>query len=269
MQNPEVIINGESGNYISSLDRGLLYGDGVFETIAIKQGQPQFWHEHLKRLKFGCEKLKLSGLNTSLLKSELDELIDNDEQCIIKIIITRGVGERGYRPTQTSLTRVIQKFPWPEFPQKYLDIGIEVTMCNFRLAHQPELAQIKHLNRLEQVLARSEWKDEYQEGLVCDIYDQVIEATSSNVFFQIGDELITPSLEKCGVAGVMRGKVIEYCNTNDLQLKIKDFAVDELQTIQGMFVCNSIIGIWPVYRLHDLSLSKTAIIQGLMSVFNT
>ncbi|MCZ6565024.1 MAG: aminodeoxychorismate lyase [Gammaproteobacteria bacterium] len=269
VQTPACIINGEQGDSLSSLDRGLLYGDGIFETIAIQQGQPQYWQEHLERLKLGCEILGLSGLDHALLKTEVEKLIDVDAQCIVKIIITRGVGGRGYKSTQQSLTRIIQKFPWTEYPESYTQSGIDVTLCEFRLAQQSKLAQIKHLNRLEQVLARSEWADEYQEGLVCDQEDHIIEATSSNVFFEMASCLVTPELTGCGVAGVLRNKVINYCNNNDIQLSIREFSLSEISDIQGMFVCNSVIGIWPVKCFSNLTLPKTAIIKKLMSIFNT
>ena len=269
MQAPAIIINGEQGDRLSSLDRGLLYGDGVFETIAVKQGQPQYWQEHLKRLYLGCKTLNIFGLDSALLENEVNQLINADEQCVIKIIVTRGIGDRGYKPTQQTLSRIIQKFPWPEFPPSYTEFGIDVTLCDFRLSQQTNLAQIKHLNRLEQVLARSEWDDEYQEGLVCDTDDNIIEATSSNIFFAIDNELITPGLAKCGVAGILRSQVINYCNNNDIKLSVRDFSLDEISNVQGMFVCNSIIGIWPVKGFNKLSMSKTAIIKKLMSVFNS
>ena len=268
MQFPAVIINGAQGDSLSSLDRGLLYGDGVFETVAVKQGKPQYWQEHLKRLNLGCEILGISGLDTSLLEVEVNQIIDGDTQCVIKIIITRGIGGRGYKPTQQKLTRIIHKFPWPQYPQSFTDQGVDVTLCDIRLSQQTKLAQIKHLNRLEQVLARSEWDDEYQEGLVCDSFDHVIEATSSNVFFEIDNGLITPDLTKCGVAGILRNQVINYCNNNNIKLSIRDFNLNEIQNIQGMFLCNSIIGIWPVKSFNNLSMSKTAIISKLISVIN-
>jgi len=269
VQATTVIINGKRSDSLSTLDRGLLYGDGVFETIAIKQGQPQYWQEHLQRLNLGCETLGLSNLNDILLKNEMEQLIDIDQQCVIKIIITRGIGNRGYAPSRHALTRIIQKFPWPRFPAYYTASGVDITLCDFRLAQQTRLAQIKHLNRLEQVLARSEWEDEYQEGLVCDLDDHIIEATSSNVFFEIDDGLVTPDLKKCGVAGILRNQVINYCRDNGIKLSVRDFGLDEVDTIKAMFLCNSIIGIWPVRSFNKLVMSKTAVINKLMSAFNT
>ncbi len=269
MQVATVIINGKRSDNLSTLDRGLLYGDGVFETIAIKQGQPQYWQEHLQRLSLGCETLGFSSLNDILLKNEMEQLIDVDQRCVIKIIITRGIGTRGYAPSRHTLTRIIQKFPWPQFPAHYTSSGIDITLCDLRLVQRTRLAQIKHLNRLEQVLARSEWEDEYQEGLVCDLDDHIIEATSSNVFFEVDDGLVTPDLKRCGVVGILRNQVINYCSDNGIKLSVRDFGLDEVDTIKGMFLCNSIIGIWPVRNFNKLVMSKTAIINELMSVFNT
>ena len=267
MQTPEIIINGEAGNSISSLDRGLLYGDGVFETIVIKQGKPEYYQAHLSRLMHGCDVLGISAVDQTILTSELEQLIDTDQQCVIKIILTRGIGNRGYKPTQANPSRILQKFSWPDFPASYKESGIDVTLCNFRLAKQSKLAKIKHLNRLEQVLARSEWQDEFQEGLVCDEDNRIIEATSANVFFQINDMLVTPEIDSCGVAGVLREQVINYCRSQNIELLIRDVVLNELDKVQAMFLCNSVIGIWPVKRIDQRILDKTAIIYKLLTVF--
>ena len=268
MQNPEVIINGHQGDQISTIDRGLIYGDGVFETIAVKQGEIQFWDDHLKRLEHGCDVLSITPPDFSELKKETQQLIQAKQNCIIKIIVTRGVGGRGYKPEKTSTTRIVQKFPWPDLLASFKQ-GVEVTQCQFQLAQQSKLAQIKHLNRLEQVLARSEWEDDYQEGLVCDTKENIIEGTSSNVFFEQNNCLITPDLTQCGVAGVMRKKIIEYCLANDIQLQIRDLHSSEVADMEGMMLCNSVIGVWPVRRYCGRELSKTAIIERLSAVFNS
>lgn len=270
MQNPEVIINGHQGEQISSLDRGLLYGDGVFETIAVNQSKLMFWEDHLERLQHGCKVLGLQNLDIVLLEKEAQQLADADpnSKCVIKIIVTRGVGGRGYKPTVQALTRIAQKFPWPENPVSFIETGVKVTQCAFRLAKQNKLSQIKHLNRLEQVLARSEWDDDYQEGLVCDADENIIEATSSNVFFQVNESLITPDLSECGVSGVMRKNIIEYCLSHDIAVEVRDFKLSEIDNIQAMLLCNSVHGIWPVSRYCERNLLKTAIIDQLMATFN-
>ena len=272
MQNPAIIINGHQTETISSLDRGLLYGDGVFETVAVKQGKLIHWSDHLERLETGCKALNICGLDTSVLEEEVQLILETNasqENCVVKIIITRGVGGRGYKPSKQALTRIVQRFPWSENPASYLDAGVKVTLCEFRLSQQSRLAKIKHLNRLEQVLARSEWDDEFQEGLVCDENNNIIEATSSNVFFQLDDKLITPDLSSTGVAGVMRKNIIEYCRLNDIAVEIRSFKLSEVSQIQAMFLCNSINAIWPVQSYCEQKLGKTAIIDQLVAVFNS
>ncbi len=271
MQKPEVIINGIQGDQLSSLDRGLLYGDGVFETIAVKQGELQYWDDHLERLEQGCMTLGLQGLDASLLEKEVQQVFDSESKldCVIKIIITRGIGGRGYKPSVQALSRIVQKFPWPNYPASFTEIGVKVTQCDFRLSKQSKLSQIKHLNRLEQVLARSEWDDDYQEGLVCDEDNNIIEATSNNIFFQINDTLVTPTLDQCGVAGVMRKKIIEYCRANDIDMELRAFNRSEISQIEAMFLCNSINAIWPVRSYCERKLSKTTIIDQLVAVFNS
>lgn len=271
MHNPDVIINGHQVSTVSSLDRGLLYGDGVFETIAVKNGKLQYWADHLERLLEGCKVLKLEGLEVPVLENEVQQLMNADTSnvnYVVKIIITRGVGGRGYKPSKQMLTRIVQKFPWPDHPVSFADTGIKVTLCDFRISQQNRLAKIKHLNRLEQVLARSEWDDEFQEGLVCDANDNIIEATASNVFLLLNNVLVTPDLSHCGVAGVMRKKVIEYCRLNDMAIKIRDVKLSEINEIQAMFLCNSINAIWPVRTYRERKLAKTAIIDRLVAVFN-
>ena len=268
MQAPTITVNGQTCENITVLDRGLLYGDGLFETMAVRDGSIRFLEDHLRRLRAGCRVLGLEGLDHDTLKQEVAQTIGSDRECMIKVIITRGSGERGYRPVQQALTRIVQKFPWPAFPQSYRDPGIDITLCKFRLSHQPRLAQIKHLNRLEQVLARSEWEDEYQEGLVCDVQDQVIEATASNVFFEADGTLVTPDLSQCGVAGILREKIINYCHHHQIGLSVRELSLGETAKMDAMFVCNCIIGIWPVKRFDSLRFSRSELTCKLMSIFN-
>ena len=269
MQASAITVNGKACEYISTLDRGLLYGDGLFETMAVRQGNIQYWEDHLNRLRRGCEALDLKSPDYGILREEVVQTIDSDKECIIKVIITRGTGDRGYRPVQQTPTRIVQKFPWPVFPLACTDSGIDMTLCKFRLSQQSSLAQIKHLNRLEQVLARSEWEDEYQEGLVCDTQGHIIEATASNIFFEVNGGLITPDLSHCGVAGVLREQVINYCHHHSIKLSIRDFNLSETESIDAMFVCNSIIGIWPVKHFDSIEYSSSELTGRLMSVFNS
>lgn len=268
MQASAVLINGSKDSHISTLDRGLMYGDGLFETIAVRGGEIKYWNEHIERLQRGCKILGFDSLNVALLKKEVVLAIGEDSDCVIKIIITRGAGARSYKPTKQELTRIIHKYSWPTHDSTCIQEGVDITLCNFRLARQVRLSRIKHLNRLEQVLARSEWDDEFHEGLVCDTNDLLIEATSSNVFIELNDALYTPDLTQCGVEGVMRNKIIEYCKQQGIMVSVQEIDLKFLSRAEAIFLCNCIIGVWPVKSFDGRSFKKTAIIQKIMSEFN-
>lgn len=247
------LINGESKEHIEISDRGFQYGDGLFETIEVRNGQAVFLERHLDRLNSGCRRLSIPPPNHELLSIEAKELCKHAEQAVLKIIITRGSGGRGYRqPDEIQPTRVLSLHPFPDYPSSYKEQGIVARFCNTRLGLNPALAGIKHLNRLEQVLARAEWNDpDIQEGLMLDINDHVIEGTMTNLFYFKNDTLYTSSLELAGVAGIMRGIIIDLASKHDLSLIEHTFTKDELLSADEIFICNSIVGIWPVKQIAD------------------
>lgn len=248
-------VNGQPGQAVTVTDRGLCYGDGLFETLAVLQGKPRRWDAHMERLQRGVERLQLQGLDTALLSSETRRLCANVERAVLKIIITRGSGGRGYRgPDHVELTRVLQLHPWPDYPLEWQRQGVRLRICHMRLALQPALAGIKHLNRLEQVLARQEWNDpQTAEGLMLDTEDRVISGTMSNLFFVREGALYTPDLRLCGIAGVTRAAVLEAAQRGGVATHVGDFQLSDLENAQEIFLCNSVIGIWPVAALAGRS----------------
>jgi len=130
--------------------------------------------------------------------------------------------------------------------------GIDMRICAQRLSANKSLAGMKHLNRLEQILARSEWQDEYAEGLLMDESGSVIEATVSNLFAVKHGKLYTPDLSSSGVAGIMRRTIMEIlAPTLSLDVEIESINLDFLRAADELFVCNSVYGIWPVNTLVD------------------
>ena len=245
------MINGRATDCISSADRGLLYGDGVFETLLVEQGRPLFWERHMTRLQASCRRLAIASVNTGLLSAEAGKLTAGHGRCVLKIIITRGTGGRGYGPGGCGdPTRVLQRHPSPDYPDACSRDGVRVRFCRTRLSHNPRLAGIKHLNRLEQVLARSEWDDPgIPEGLVFDVDDRLVEGTMSNVFMIMNGRLVTPELSRCGVAGVMRSVVMDLAGQLGLPVRTVNVAADELAQADEVFLTNSLIGIWPVRQI--------------------
>ena len=254
------LLNGQSADSIDLQDRGLHYGDGLFETIAVINEQPLCLDKHLQRLLSGCKRLELNFDDVAILESEINSICKNIDRAILKITVTAGVGGRGYNRSSSELkpTRLLAIHPWPEYPDNYSSQGIQVTLCSSRLGHNPGLAGIKHLNRLEQVLARNEWDDtNTMEGLMLDIDDNVIEGTMSNLFIILPDKkLFTPDLSLCGIEGIVRQYILDNCAELNYTSDVKKISLDDVYAASEMFFCNSVAGIMPVRQLVDHKFSS-------------
>lgn len=251
MTDATTLINGRAADCLSTRDRGLLYGDGLFETMAVRAGSPLRWARHMVRLQEGCERLGITSPEPHLLRDEADGLCRGAERAVLKLIITRGSGGRGYRPDAGAVpTRILQLHPYPDWPGAHARTGVQVRICRQRLGCNPQLAGIKHLNRLEQVLARAEWDDPaIGEGLMLDPHGNVIEGTMSNIFLVSGGVLLTPDLTRCGVAGITRALVLELAGQAGMATGVRDIGMHELDAAEEILLCNSLIGIWPVVRV--------------------
>ncbi len=262
-----MLINGESGSHISALDRGLQYGDGLFETIAVVGSRPCLWERHYQRLSVGCERLDIPTPEKWLLLQEIGQEMGSSERGVIKLIITRGEGTRGYAPsTRPEATRIVHFSPWPDYPTDNSSQGVNVRICSTRLGVNPALAGMKHLNRLEQVMARSEWDDpDIGEGLMLDARGRVIEGTMSNIFMFQDGIIYTPDLSGCGVEGVMRGLVLDTAADLGIEVKIGHISLSEALQADSMMLTNSLIGIWPVKSLEERQYDPRHLDHGLIS----
>jgi 4-amino-4-deoxychorismate lyase len=252
---------------VSSLDRGLAYGDGLFETIAIREGRPCLWKEHMERLLEGCQRLQIPEPDLQQLEEEALVQCANQDVAVLKLILTRGTGGRGYRAaSRPKPWHGFSLHPKPSYPESYRTEGVKVRVCQTRLGRNPVLAGIKHLNRLEQVLARNEWKDEYQEGLMLDTESHVIEGTMSNLFLITRDGLLTADLSQCGIEGVIRQRILAWAGQRGIACKQRPgIGLEDVFAAEALFVCNSIIGIWPVRQLEEMIYSlDNAILHQLL-----
>lgn len=244
-------VNGVSGNLISIRDRGLLYGDGVFRTLRASGGQPLHWPLHYQKLQHDCSALGIACRDYACLSAELAGLLAEHPDAIVKIIVTRGQALRGYAPSPDSMpTHIWDVLPLPDYPESRILQGAALRLCQLRLGHQPLLAGIKHLNRLENVLAAAECAD-VDEGLLLDSDGNVIEGTRSNVFLVIQDRLITPELNLCGVAGVQRDRVMEHAGRLGMRVEVRKLNLDELLAADEVFLSNSVFGLWPIARCEQ------------------
>lgn len=258
--NSIVSINGQISGKISARDRGLMYGDGLFETFAFRQNKFELKELHLERLVEGCKRLRIP-ISLHLIKNELAEFQHKltslgVSQAVVKLIITRGIGSRGYGIHDCGEpTRIIMNDLWPIAFESLDKDGVEIRLCETRISRSIDLAGLKHLNRLEQVLARSEWDNPaIVEGLLMDEQENLIEGTYSNLFIvNAKSEIQTPSLQYSGVAGVMRRNIMENIAPK-LGLTVSPTLIDrqQLASANEVFLTNSIIGILPVISCLDL-----------------
>lgn len=247
------LINGVPGDHVPVNDRGFEYGDGLFETLAVEKGRVLVWDAHIRRLATGCRRLRIPPPPSRLLLDEALSLAAKVPRGVLKIIVTRGTGtQRGYRPTALAeSTRVVSMYPWPDYPRASYQAGVGVRFCRTPLARNPILAGLKHLNRLEQVLARGEWDDpSVHEGLMRDTEGRLVSGTMSNLFLVTDQGLVTPPLDQAGVAGIMRAQVIETAAKLRIPLREVHLNEDALLTASEAFLCNSLFGIWPIRELE-------------------
>ena len=251
-QNNECLINGKPSLGLSVLDRGLSYGDGVFRTFLVKNGTPQHWALQYQKLHQDCQALSIECPSDDVLLQDIKCLFNDHSDAVAKIIVTRGESSRGYAvPADIQTNRVLIKSAPPMYPASNEAQGVNLHLCELRLGLQPRLAGVKHLNRLENVLARMEWSDTgIADGLLLDVNGDVIECTMSNIFARFGKNLATPRLDQCGVAGVTRARIIESAALLNLNIKIEALSLEKLMQADEIIICNSLYGVWQVVHLN-------------------
>lgn len=252
------LVNGSFEHAISANDRGLAYGDGVFRTMRVLDGMPVSWPFHYQKLVADCAAIGIVCPSAEILMADLQRLFEEEllteSGCLVaKIIITRGEGERGYAPPVITVpTRVLIKSPYPKYPDSLYQQGAKLRICDMRLGKQVKLAGVKHLNRLENVIARMEWRDEsIFDGLLLDEDNNVIEATMSNIFVRVGKSLFTPDLRACGVAGITRQRILGLSRVLDFSIEIQPISLQRLMEADEVILCNSLYGAFQVHQIAD------------------
>jgi 4-amino-4-deoxychorismate lyase len=252
---------------VSAQDRGLSYGDGLFETMLLRDGRVRYLAHHLARLAFGCERLGIRYPGDECLKTEIERVRRTHTNGVVKVIVTRGTGSRGYRPLRDAEpTRIVSLHASPQVPSA----GIRVRWCSTPLSRNTLLAGIKHLNRLEQVLAQAEWDDpDVAEGLMCDSEGELISATAANVFIVRGRELWTPDLRYCGIRGIMRARIIEHAHGLGFDVQEAPLRPDDLESATEVFVTNAVRGVRAVIALGDREWPVGPVTQALTKAVET
>ena len=263
-------VDGLPATTVNLQNRGLAYGDGLEQAIAVRAGRPSLLDGHLARLALGCQRLGLDA-DLALLRDEIQRYACQLGDGVAKLILTRGDSQRGYAPAAgVAPRRILQGSPLPSYPVEHAELGVRLFPCQTRLGEQPLLAGLKHLNRLEQVLARAEWQDsEHAEGLMRDGQGRVIEGVYSNLFLVRDGVLLTADLSRCGVAGVMRGALLEQAQALAIPVQVGDLSFEALEQADEVFVCNSVYGVWPVRAIAALNWSPGPLTLKLQAVART
>jgi 4-amino-4-deoxychorismate lyase len=251
-------INGQQDRHLSVNNRGLAYGDGVFTTAKIVDGKVQFLSAHVDRLINSCNKLNIAFPDMNKIIAELTKTAQRFELAVAKVIITAGDGGRGYSRQGCLVGNVIITFH--DFPEHYASLeqkGIHLGVSASKIGVSPLIAGIKHLNRLEQVIIRQELDNRSEDDLlVLNCLDNVIEASAANVFWFKNNIWYTPKLNESGVEGLMRNHILHSCS-NHCEIKVVNAKLLALDSIDAMFICNSVMGVMPVRQFENQKLSLT------------
>lgn len=247
----EILIDGQRAALLAADDRGLQYGDGVFRTLRVVAGQPRWWDEHITKLSEDASRLGLAAPDATIWEADLAQIGLNGRDGIIKLLLTRGSGPRGYSPPVNANVRRICLFEVVA-PTPTPSSGLTLRICDLRLGWQPRLAGIKHLNRLENVLARAEWSvPEIHEGVLLDQADNVISGVMSNLFVWSDQRLLTPQLHRCGVAGVARARLMRLARGQGIEVLETQLNLQALFDAEEVMLSNCVMGLRRVARLAD------------------
>ena len=260
-----VLINGEEQSKITIFNRNVQFGDGLFETCVAQKNKILFWPNHLDRLNIGCERLNIKKVNESDWMNDLNKAfaLSVHSNCIVKLIISRGESLRGYgykddiTPVRIVIISEIKKtVDNNSYSLEYLDSGYH---------SNPQLAGIKHCNRLEQILARSNLSSD--EGIMLDENENVISVTQGNIYLVIGNTLLTPKLDKCGVVGTRRSLILELAKSLNIEVKEDLISADKLKQADEVFISNSVIGIQSVKSIEGDILGDNPLTEEIKAAF--
>jgi len=264
------------GACLVAADRGLNYGDGVFRTVRLACGRVPAWARHARKLASDLARLGLGTPDLAGIESDLACLGALHPECVARITVTAGASARGYqRSSQSPLTTLVRATALPAWPAERAGTGIALHLCELRLADQPALAGVKHLNRLEQVLARAEWDGrgpsdgDAAEGLTLDGSGHAICGTMSNLFIVEGGRMSTPDLSRCGVDGVQRGRIIDWAQACGIPVAVDRLPLARVQAADSLVLCNSVIGAWWAGRFCGRQYARPAWYDDLVAMLDS
>lgn len=263
-------INGVITQHVSVYDRGLQYGDGLFETIQYCNGKLMYWQQHYQRLFNDAAKLGIACADQQYWLQDIQALLSRTQAAdhyAVKLVLTRGNSERGYAIAKnTQPNRIVQLSATTK--QNPGEAGIDATFCKHRLSSNPLLAGIKHLNRLDNVIARQELGKRYHEGVVLNQQGCVVEGTMSNLFIVKAGRISTPEIQDCGVDGIVRQQLIKLSKKSDRAIEIKSVQVQDVLDADELFFSNSLAGVFSANRIDKKCFQTQATCKHLRQQLN-
>ncbi|EOW6846781.1 aminodeoxychorismate lyase [Cronobacter sakazakii] len=262
-----LLINGIEQDCLSATDRAVQFGDGCFTTARVRDGVVHLLEAHLARLHEGCERLMIPVPDIDTLRNEMRQAAQGQGSAVVKVIISRGAGKRGYSIAGCDApTRIVSRGGYPDFYSEWRERGVSLAISPVRLGRNPNLAGIKHLNRLEQVLIRTHLEQtSADEALVLDSEGWVTECCAANLFWRKGKAVFTPRLDQAGVDGLMRRHIIGLLNQSVWRLSEINAPASALEEADEVFICNALMPLVPVRSIDGHAYASRELYHYLIS----
>lgn len=263
-------INGVASDHIDVRDRALNYGDGIFTTILVKHGQCRDLVAHLARLQHGIKELRISQIDYAALANQLADIANNQSLAVVKVIVSRGLGQRGYSCIGCDSPQIIVTLSnYPAHYRQFHQQGIALGVSTVSLGLNPLLAGIKHLNRLEQILVRQQIDDEnWSDAVVLDCQGFIVETSIANIFWVTENVVYTPSLDLAGVKGVMREKTITWLIQGGYQVKSDRYRLGDLVNADEVFITNCLMTAVRVNSIETTKYQNHQVFDYIMAKLN-
>lgn len=249
-------------------DRALHYGDGLFETMLLESEKIPFWDLHYRRLSESAQRLSIKCPDKAWFEKQLEAYLDLKKNLVIKILLSRGSGGRGLMlPDELTPNIYLLHYPYAKSDKIQ---HVKAIISEITLPKNKNLAGLKHLNRLDYVMATQALNrlPDYNEAILCDDDGYIIEGIVHNVFFVKNNEICTPDLSDCGVEGICRQLIIKKLKNKNIDVNIGRFSIESILTASECFFCNSVQGIRPVILIQDKVLGIGPVSQQLQQEFH-
>lgn len=262
-------INGVSADLLPAGDRATQFGDGSFTTAYVSNGGIKHLDAHIGRLKAATERLMITGVDWQLLENEMQHAASSRDEGVLKVIISRGTGGRGYSPQGCNTpSRILSLSDYPAHYHAWRHKGVRLAVSPVTLSQNTLLAGIKHLNRLEQVMIRLHLdKTDAQEALVVDTAGMLVECCAANIFWRKGEHVFTPDLSLAGVSGVMRNHIIGLLEQGPhFTISVVMEPPETLQDADEVIICNALMPILPVSQVENWHFTSSTLYDFLHQV---